>query len=358
MIPVHTREDTIRIFCLAGGAAKLWRQHEQTPLSQQTAQDKKTSIHPLSCHKTSLPSQGNSISMKSRGCILRLAISLMVTAIAMVDSFQVTLPRVKCCDLATDGRFQNGESCLQRPISSALSMASTSQISAKDLKCIQVTNSQGEKVVLGDAMSDQGVSIVIFLRHLGCSWCWSYVHQWNLLQREMADLGIEDPIFVSIGDPDRLNAFLSKNPEVSHDRFFVDGYDFAAYREAGFGRFDEKPKDVTDNVKPKPVSFGGAKGWWTFVTSFIPLAPVTPDMKFPENLTPEGLFWVGGTFVVVRDRIVYRWDDRISGDHPEANEVLATAKAASSQGLQSSFKVGRRELPDVLGFIAGIARTR
>ena len=198
-------------------------------------------------------------------------------------------------------------------------------ISSQDLRSIKVTNVHGQKVPLGDAMGS-GTSVVVFLRHLGCTWCWSYVYQWKLLQQELSQAGIDGPFFVSIGDKDRLNAFLLKNPEISRDKFFVDGYDFAAYKEAGFGRFDEKPKEVTENVKPKPAKFGGAKGWWTFLTSFIPLAPVTPDMKFPENLTPEGLFWVGGTFVVRGDDIVYRWDDRISGDHPEAIEVLDIAR--------------------------------
>jgi hypothetical protein len=146
----------------------------------------------------------------------------------------------------------------------------------------------------------------------------------------MAAENIEGPIFVSIGDEKRLNEFLDKNPNVPRDKMFVDGYDFAAYKEAGFGRFDEKPKEVTEYVKAKPVELGGIEGWWTYLTSFAPLAPVTEDMKFPEMFTPEGLFWVGGTFVVQGNEIVYRWDDRISGDHPDAVEVVAIAKEAAS----------------------------
>ena len=206
---------------------------------------------------------------------------------------------------------------------------SSSKISSRDLRSIKVTNVKGEYVPLGDAMGT-GTSVVVFLRHLGCTWCWSYVYQWKLVQDELKAAGIEGPIFVSIGDKERLSAFLLKNPEVAPDKFFVDGYDFAAYKKAGFGRFDEKPKEVIENVQPKPAKFGGIQGWWTFLTSFIPLAPVTPDMKFPENLTPEGLFWVGGTFVVKGDNIVYRWNDRISGDHPEASDVVEIAKSASA----------------------------
>ena len=162
------------------------------------------------------------------------------------------------------------------------------------------------------------------------------MYQWKLVQDELKAAGFEGPIFVSIGDKDRLNAFLLKNPEVDPEKFFVDGYDFAAYKQAGFGRFDESPPEVIENVKPKPAKFGGIQGWWTFLTSFIPLAPVTPDMKFPENLTPEGLFWVGGTFVVKGDDIIYRWNDRISGDHPEASDVVEIAKNAASASASSS----------------------
>lgn len=200
-----------------------------------------------------------------------------------------------------------------------------SSVSVDDLRAIQVTDVNGRRVTLGSAMSD-GTSVLVFLRHLGCTWCWSYVYQWKLAQKEVSDAGINGPIFVSIGDKDRLNAFLLTNPEIAAENFFVDGYDFEAYKKAGFGRFDEKPKEITDNVKPKPAKLGGIQGWWTFLTNFMQLAPVTPDMKFPENLTPEGLFWVGGTIVIKGDEIVYRWDDRISGDHPEASEIVEIAK--------------------------------
>jgi hypothetical protein len=243
-------------------------------------------------------------------------------------------------------RVKNSESCLSVSTTDIFDGSSSHRLTARDLRVIQVTNNEGRKVALGDAMSDRGISVVVFLRHLGCTWCWSYVHQWKLVQHEMVEAGIEGPIFVSIGDPDRLNTFLSKNPELPSDKFFVDGYDFAAFKEAGFGRFDEKPKSITANVKAKPAAFGGPKGWWIFLTSFIPLAPVTPDMKFPEKLTPEGLFWVGGTFVVAGDDITYRWDDRISGDHPDAIDVLDIARAEASARSVSS--VVAPEFPDLI----------
>jgi hypothetical protein len=208
-------------------------------------------------------------------------------------------------------------------------------VTAQDIRQITVTNSEGESVTLGEMMGS-GTSIVVFLRHLGCFNCWSCAREWTQLLAKQERANDDDrsevvgPIYVSIGDQQRLNAFLEKNPDVPRSQIFVDGYDFSAYKEAGFGRFDEKPSSVTEGVVPRPIELGGWKGWWTFLSSFAPLAPVTPDMKFPEMLTPEGLFWVGGTLVIKGDEIVYRWDDRISGDHPDASKVLAIAREASS----------------------------
>jgi hypothetical protein len=206
-------------------------------------------------------------------------------------------------------------------------------IGAADIRSLSFTNVMGETVGLGDIMGG-GTSIVVFLRHLGCFNCWSYARDWTLLKEELREANesddIKGPIFVSIGDEDRLNIFLEKNPDIPRSQMVVDGYDFAGYKRAGFGRFDEKPKSVTDNAVPKPIDLGGWKGWWTFLTSFMSLAPVTPDMGFPEMLTPEGLLWVGGTIVIRGDEIIYRWDDRISGDHPDASEILAIARAAAT----------------------------
>lgn len=218
----------------------------------------------------------------------------------------------------------------------AFSLPANKVVTAQELRKIEVTNADGDSVALGDLMG-QGTSIVVFLRHLGCFNCWSYAREWTLLKHEIHQFNrgpnvIVGPIFVSIGDADRLNAFLDKNSDIPRSQMVVDGYDFAAYKQAGFGRFDEKPKHITENVEPKPIVLGGVKGWFNFLTSFAPLAPVTPDMAFPEMFTPEGLFWVGGTMVVKGNDIVYRWDDRISGDHPDggAAKVLQIAQEASA----------------------------
>ena len=254
--------------------------------------------------------------------VIVVVLSTILLSAPLAASFQINSIPTSRSRIIEDRRL-----CSAASVSSDVPSNPTDDVSANDLRAIQVTDVNGRRVTLGSAMSP-GPTILVFLRHLGCTWCWSYVYQWKLAQKELSDAGIEGPIFVSIGDPDRLKAFLLNNPEISPNNFFVDGYDFEAYKKAGFGRFDEKPREITDNVKPKPAELGGIQGWWTFLTNFMQLAPVTPDMKFPENLTPEGLFWVGGTIVIKGDDIVYRWNDRISGDHPEAREIVEIAKKA------------------------------
>jgi hypothetical protein len=233
-----------------------------------------------------------------------------------------------------NGRSTNSSSKIE-------SLAAGESVTANDLRMIVVTDSTGQSIKLGDLMrSDKSQNIpviVVFLRHLGCFHCWSYAREWiKVMNDEIRQVPdgppnsvVVGPIFVSIGDENRLMAFLDKHPDISPSQIVVDGYDFAAYKQAGFGRFDQKPTSVNDGVIAKPINLGGWTGWWTFLTSFMPLAPVTPEMKFSEMLSPEGLFWVGGTIVIRGDEIVYRWDDRIAGDYPDASKVLAIARDAA-----------------------------
>lgn len=148
----------------------------------------------------------------------------------------------------------------------------------------------------------------------------------------MTDGNIQGPLFVSIGDEEKLNIFLDKNPSVPRSQAFVDGYDFSAYEAAGFGRFDEVDKDVAKQAMSNmaaPELEGGIQGWWNYATSAGKLAPIPKDMKFGE--VPEGVLRLGGTFVVKGDKILYRWSDRVPGDHPDIQEVLEIAKEASAK---------------------------
>ena len=144
---------------------------------------------------------------------------------------------------------------------------------------------------------------------------------------------ISGPIFISIGDEEKLATFLEKNPEIPRDQVLVDDYSFGAYKAAGFGKFDDTDKEVAkeamDNMGAPDL---GLKGWWNYMTSVGKVSPIPKDMKFGE--VPEGVLRLGGTFVVNGNDIFYRWSDRLPGDHPNIDDVIQIAEesSASEQG--------------------------
>lgn len=141
----------------------------------------------------------------------------------------------------------------------------------------------------------------------------------------MGGSGIAGPIFISIGDEEKLKAFLDKNPHIPTTQAFVDDdlKTFGAYKAAGFGRFDEQDPEVAKQVQMTAPS---GINWWNYATTVMKVSPIPKDQKFGE--VPEGVLRLGGTFVVSGDDIVYRWSDRLPGDHPNVQEVLSIAKKA------------------------------
>ena len=129
--------------------------------------------------------------------------------------------------------------------------------------------------------------------------------------------GVKGPLFVSIGDQKKLETFLELNPDVPRDTVFVDDYDFKAYKAVGFGKFtDLSAKDRKDLTIRKPdISL---KTWWKYLKNVIKLSPIDKD----KPGIPVGVLRVGGTFVIQGDDVVYQWNDKIPGDHPEPEDVL------------------------------------
>lgn len=145
---------------------------------------------------------------------------------------------------------------------------------------------------------------------------------------------VRGPLFISIGDEEKLNVFLDKNPYIPRDQAFVDGYDFNAYTSAGFGRLDEVDKEEAKKVKLGAPDIG-ISGWLNYFGTVIKLSPIPPDMKFGE--IPEGVLRLGGTYVIRDDQIVYRWSDRLPGDHPNIEEVMDIANEAAKKSASSPF---------------------
>lgn len=131
------------------------------------------------------------------------------------------------------------------------------------------------------------------------------------------------PFFISIGDAEKLETFLSVNPDVNRDSCFVDGYDFTAYKSMGLQNigYDKSIKMSDIKMEAPELSF---KGWWNYLTNVSKVSPIPDDMKFGE--VPEGVLRLGATFVVEGDDIVYEYKDKIPGDHPNPVDVLAELK--------------------------------
>jgi len=145
---------------------------------------------------------------------------------------------------------------------------------------------------------------------------------------------IAGPLFVSIGDDEKLSKFLELNPYVPKDQMFVDDYNLEAYNAVGLKKFTDMPKDVIKDVKmTAPDLEGGIKGWWKYMTNVAKLAPV--DKNKPG--IPEGVLRLGATFVVSKNNVVYQWNDRVPGDHPDLEKVLETAKEAAKRSSKGVF---------------------
>ena len=155
--------------------------------------------------------------------------------------------------------------------------------SFKSIRSGMVTSSAGELIRLGDVISKNEPHVVIFLRHMGWPYCWSYAKEWTTsldVQQQLLEAGIKGPTFVSIGDADKLNVFLDANPWIDSNQMFVDDYSFGLYKEAGFTRFDQVDKEKAKSVKmtAPDLKFGE---WMSY---FNTVGKVSPSKFFVELL--------------------------------------------------------------------------
>jgi hypothetical protein len=100
---------------------------------------------------------------------------------------------------------------------------------------------------------------------------------------------------------------------------------FNAYESVGFtNKFtDTSPEDAKAvKLKAPKLNF---KQWLTYITSVGSLSPIPKDGIALGGGIPEGVLRLGGTFVVKGDDIIYQWNDRLPGDHPNIDEILSIA---------------------------------
>jgi len=129
---------------------------------------------------------------------------------------------------------------------------------------------------------------------------------------------VNGPLFISIGDHEKLTRFLELNPKIPRDLGFVEGYTFNAYNEAGLGKIGDNKDDAAEaakSMKP-PKGFN----WWSYFANVGKISPVPKDLPFGQ--IPEGVTRLGATFVVDGDDITYAWADRIPGDHPDVGAIV------------------------------------
>jgi hypothetical protein len=132
--------------------------------------------------------------------------------------------------------------------------------------------------------------------------------------------GVKGPLFVSIGDTEKLNKFLELNPYIPVGSAFVDNYSMEAYKSAGFGSFKDLDPEAAKKVKMQAPELGGVGGWWNYLSNAMTLAPIEKGKKVSG--VPEGVLQLGGTFVVKGDDVVYQWSDTLPGDTPDLTELL------------------------------------
>lgn len=143
---------------------------------------------------------------------------------------------------------------------------------------------------------------------------------------------VAGPLFVSIGDKEKLSIFLGKNPRVPRHQVFVEDISLGAYKGVGFGRVDKQDPELLKaslgNLRP-PELEGGIAGWWKYVTTVAEVAPIPKEGLNLLDL-PEATLQLGGTFVVQGGNLLYQWSDRVPGDHPDIGEVWKIAQDSAA----------------------------
>ena len=130
---------------------------------------------------------------------------------------------------------------------------------------------------------------------------------------------IAGPVFISIGDQDKLNLFLKNNPKVPRDCLLVDNYTFDAYNTVGFGRIGQDMDRTVKGARRLQFPPLNPRRWLAYLRSVIRLSPI-PSGKVTSF--PEGVTVLGGTFGVDGNKIVFSHQDGVPGDHPVPREVI------------------------------------
>lgn len=152
-------------------------------------------------------------------------------------------------------------------------------------------------------------------------YCWTYANRWSELAPQVEGIGAVGPIFVSVGNAEKLKGFLELNPNIPKDRIFVDRIenDFQGYQSLGFTQFGLDDIRQHWRTVEFPPRLSSIKQGWQYLTSIPSIGPFKNN---DYSRVPEGGLVMGGTFVLADNAIVYEWRDKLPGDLPEPPSVL------------------------------------
>lgn len=144
---------------------------------------------------------------------------------------------------------------------------------------------------------------------------------WNDFIPRMRKSDITGPVFISIGDAEKLEIFLENNPKADPTMFLVDGYTFDAYNSMGFGKLledREATKAGAKKMRRPKLSFARFRAYLKNVARLSPI----PKGSIRQRRFPEGVTRLGGTIGVDRNNVVYAYADGVPGDYPNPADVL------------------------------------
>lgn len=123
-------------------------------------------------------------------CLYNVILLIIVsTLIGKSDSFR----------LSPSSRHSRSVVCHASKMNAETAKPLTRDVTADLLRSLTLFDQNGDKKELGSLMGADK-SVVIFLRHLGWPYCWSYAESWCEKIPQMRASNVAGPIFVSIGE--------------------------------------------------------------------------------------------------------------------------------------------------------------